>query len=182
MQSSQVSVGDTATATQYNNARADVVTAGYYPINQIDSDTINEITEALIGDLKAASFPNSGTSTGYFDVQIPEVIDTGEDWNVRLSFDMTTSDASESVVLELQYASIADGGDTTPSLTTLTETVSCPDTLETLSVVTLSTILIPQAALAGGRVVSFRLSRLGNDASDTHNGSFRLIEMQLFQQ
>jgi len=181
MQSAKVSIGDTATASQYNNSRADALQAGYYPIEEVDGDDTDVITEVIIGDLKAAGFAGSGDSSCYFDVQIPEQIDTGEDWEIKIGFDMSTAEASKAVRLSLDYAAIADAGDTTPTATTVAETVTTPDTAETLKVVTLSTIKIPQADLAGGKTVTFKLTRLADNAADTHGGVFRLNELHLFQ-
>lgn len=181
MDSAKVTVGQTAEAAQYNNLRKDSLHAGYYPIEEVDSDDTDTISSEVVGDLAAAGFATAVVSTCYADIQIPPMIDTGVDWSVKIAFDMSTSSASKAVRLQLSYSAIADGGDTTPTSTVLEETVATPDTLETLKVVTLSTIKIPNSVLASGKAVTLKISRLGDDVLDTHPGKMRLFEMQLIQ-
>lgn len=181
MDSAKVSIGTVAQAEQYNDARADIMSAGYYPIDQMDSDDFYQITEAIVNGKKAAKFNPTLTGIGYFDVQIPPQIDTGVDWIIRIAFDMTTTDASKNVRLQLDYHAISDAGDTTPADITLNETVACPDTSETLKVMNLATLKIPNSALASGKQMMFKFSRLGADGADTHGGSMRIYAMQLIQ-
>lgn len=181
MDSAKVNVGDVATATQYNLLRKDTMHSGYYNIESVDSDDADAIFSSTVGDAGVAGFYVDMTSVCYFDVQIPPQIDTGVDWSIKIAFDMSTTDAGKAVRLQLDYCAIADAGDTTPSAVTLNETVSTPNTLETLKVVTLSTIKIPNSALASGKSVTFKFSRLGADALDTHSGDMRLFSIQLIQ-
>ncbi len=173
-------VGDPTKASEPNDLRGDILSAGYYPINGLSNDDTLPVDAVIVGDAEAVTFNSIGTSHSYFDVQIPKFIDTGEDWEIKIGFDMDTSQVGN-VRLQLEYASIADAGDTTPTLTTLIETIAAPATLETLKVLTLATIKIPNADLASGNEVTFKFSRLGGDAADTHGGFFRLFSLQLVQ-
>jgi len=183
MQSSQVIVGQTATASQHNNLREDILASSYYAIEEMGSDDTLTITEQIVGDAATAMFIDGRTSHGYFELRIPDVIDISEDWQIRIAYDMTNADPSETIRLQLSYSVIDDGGDTTPAAytDTLQETVSTPDTAETLSTVTLSTILIPSTDLIPGALLTCRFSRLGSDAADTHTGDMRLFSLHLIQ-
>lgn len=181
MQSSKVSPGDTATATQYNNLRADAMQAGFYAINVIVSDATYPITEENVGDITGAGFAGSGTSSCFFDILIPPQIDTGEDWDIIIDFDMDSAESSKAIRLSLDYAVIDDTEDTTPTPTTIAETVSTPDAAEILKSVKLSTIKIPSSSLISGSLISCKLSRLADHAGDTHGGKLRILQMQLTQ-
>jgi len=181
MDSSKVLIGDTAESFQYNDLRKDVLHAGYYNVENMDMDDSLSIEGDIVGDYAVVKYKPDAVSKGYFDVQIPPHIDLGLDWLVRIGFDMDTAEAAKNVRLQLQYTSVLNTGDTDPAKTTLLETVSTPNTGDTLKVITLSTIKIPNTALASGNEVSFMLSRLGSDGADTHGGFFRLFGLQLFQ-
>jgi len=178
--SSKLTAGLTAEVAQYNGLRKDTLHAGYYNVDSVDSDDILPILVSYVGDAGVAVFAPEATSICYFDVQIPPQIDTGLAWSIKITFDMSTSVAGN-LRLQLDYCAIADAGDTTPTAVTLNETVAAPATLETLKVVTLSTLQIPNSALAAGKSVTFKLSRLGADALDTHTGDMRLFSIQLIQ-
>jgi hypothetical protein len=181
MQSAKVAVSDTATASQYNNLREDAMQAGYYPIDVVKPDATNGTTSEEVDDARAVGFAGSGSSICYFTIQIPELIDTSEDWEFRLGFDMATAESSKAVRFSLDYAVVDDSGDTTPSMTTLAETVNTDNTAETLQVETLATIKIPSASLTAGSTLICKFSRLADHAGDTHTGKLRMFDMQLFQ-
>ena len=181
MESAQVIIGQTAEASQYDGLRKDVMHAGYYPIEDVDNDDVFKVENEIVGDLCAVVFSGLQQATCYWDVQVPPFIDTGEDWELRVAFDMKTSEAAKAARFQLQYASIADGGDTTPALTTLEETVSTPNTTEILKTVFLSTIKIPNSVLSAGKQAVFKFSRLGDDPSDTHGGELRMFSVVLIQ-
>jgi len=181
MDSSQVAIGQTAEASQYNDHRQDTMHAGYYPIEDVDNDDVFKVVNKIVGDLCAVVFESFKTSTCYWDVQIPPFIDTGEDWEIRVAFDMESAEVGKNVRFQLEYASIANGGTTVPALTTLGETVAAPDTAETLKTVFLSTIKIPNSVLAAGKQTVFKFSRMGSDAADTHGGDMRLFSAVLIQ-
>ena len=181
MQSAKVSPGDVAQASQYNNLREDAMQAGHYSINVVSADSTNPTTREDVGDGKAIGFAGSGTSTFLKTIQIPPQIDTTEDWEFKIGFDMDSAEASKAVRFSLDYAVVDDAGDTTQSMTTLAETISTEDTAETLQVETLSTILIPSASLVGGSTLVCKFSRLADDGADTHGGKLRMFDMILFQ-
>lgn len=183
MQSSQVSPGDTATAAQYNNVREDALQAGYYLVETLSNDDTSAISEVIVGDSAGVLFDNSKTSIGYWEVQIPEMIDTGEDWLLRVGFDMDTDDAGKQVYLQLDYAVVDNSGDTTPASYTATknEIISTPDTKETQKVSTLSTIKIDSSDLVAGSLLTCKISRLGANGNDTHGGGMRILTLEMFQ-
>lgn len=183
MQSSTVSPGDTATAAQYNNVREDALQAGYYLVEALSNDDNAIIAETIVGDSAGVLFDNSKTSIGYWEVQIPQMIDTGEDWLLRMGYDMDTADAGKQVYWQLDYAVVDDAGDTTPAAYTATknEIVSTPNTKETQDVITFSTIKIDAADLVAGALLTCKLSRLGADANDTHGGGLRVLTLEMLQ-
>lgn len=183
MQSSKVSPGDTATASQYNAVREDAMQAAYNLIEVLSNDDVLTISETIVGDAAAVVFAGAKTSIGYFEVQIPQVIDTTEDWIFRLGFDMSSAEVSKAVRMQLDYAVVDDAGDTTPAAYTATknETVSTPDTAETQEVHDFVTIKIDAVDLTPGSLLTCKFSRLGTDGLDTHGGDLRMLTFELFQ-
>jgi hypothetical protein len=183
MQSSKVSPGDTATAAQYNNVREDAMQAGYYLVETLSNDDTLIISEAIVGDAASVLFAAGKSSIGYFEVQIPEMIDTSEDWLFKMGYDMNTSDAGKQVYMQLDYAVIDDAGDTTPAAYTATknEILTTPDTIETQDVHTFSTIKIDAADLVVGSILTCKITRLGSDGNDTHDGDLRCLTLEMFQ-
>ena len=179
--SGKVTVGNATKASEYNNLRKDMLHAGYYPIDEVTGDATEPVTEETVGDTTAAGFAGSGTTACFWDMLIPQNIDTSLDWELVIAFDMATAESSKAVRLSLDYAVIDDDGDTTPSVSTLAETVTTPDAAETLESITLATIKIPAADLVSGSVVTCKLSRLADNAADTHTGIMRLIQAQFIQ-
>lgn len=183
MISAKVSPGDTATAAQYNGLRQDALQAGYYLVDVLCNDDAALISEVIVGDSASVLFDNSKTSIGYFEVQIPQVIDTGQDWLFRMGFDMDSSDAGKQVYMQLDYAVVLDAGDTTPAAYTATknEIVSTPDTLDTQDVYTFSTIKIDSGDLVAGALLTCKITRLGANGNDTHSGGLRMLTLEMFQ-
>lgn len=177
----KVLVGDPTKASDLNNVREDVLAAGYYSVAQVDNDDTNPVEGVIVGNSEAVQFSSLGTSTCYFDVGLPKIIDGSEDWEIRIGFDMDATDAGKAIQLELEYGVTADGGDTSPTTTTVSETVTTPDTSDTYETVVLSTIKIPSASMITGNQISFKLSRLAGHVNDTHGGKLRIFNIELFQ-
>jgi len=180
--SSKITIGQTAESSQYNNLRADALSAGYYAVDAMDGDDFEDIGSEIVGDFAAVTFAASGNSRAYFDVVVPPSIDPTLDWNIQIVYDMKTAEVSKDVQLELDYNYVQNAGDPTAAAATLLETVSVPDTADTIKILTLATLKIPAADItASGDMISLRLSRLASDVLDTHGGILRLYELVLFQ-
>lgn len=180
MYSANVGVGDTATASQYNNARKDIINRIFEQIQEVDNDTALPVGSVIVGNAEAVTFVDGRTSSCYFDFAIPTEIDTTKDIVFLLDIDMSTT-FTGNARLSADISVVADAGDTTPTATTFNETVACPTALEVLKVLTLSTIKIAAGGFAAGSHVQMKFSRLGADALDTHTGTLRVFNIRAGQ-
>lgn len=151
-------------------------------VDTVDPDDTNPVGSAIVGDAATVTMAPGVTQIFYFDLQIPDNVDVSKDLLFRLGFDMNSSDAGKAVRWELNYNVIDDAGDTTPAApVTVAETIITPDTLDTLEVGDLATIKIPSASVISGSTLVCKVSRLGGHVNDTHTGTMRLFNLNLYQ-
>lgn len=152
---------------------------GYILIESMYPDPSDPPGNSLVGINPSVDFDPTSDEIAYFSFQTPSDLDTSADILFEIAYCMSSANTSANVVIGLDSNAIADGEDSTPTVeSTTTETIAVPDTLEQMDIVTTTTAKIPASILSGTQVISVRFYRDANNASDTANGDFQLLNIR----
>jgi hypothetical protein len=153
---------------------------GYIVIDSMAPASTASATSGYVALNPVLLFSDSAANYAHFSFMVPDDLDTSADMVCEIAYCMASANSSASVVLGLDSNSIADGEDATPTTqSTTSQTISVPNTLEELDIVTTSTLKIPTSILGASHVVSARFYRDGASGSDSASGNFELLNFRL---